>query len=189
MKQVHSFRVAYTANSFGVQHTQMLWEVDCTRDLVHHQMHLMQDASGVSTAQEVTREEMHAGGIQYDRQSDGSWSKGQPEYHDPAKAYCSSLAQGTDGGLLPQIATMIKRGVLQKGDKKSVNGVRCREWLVTMKGGTRGLEHDTVCLGLADHLPYEMTVDWEGSRASFSDYNAPIPFDLPEAAVQSAASN
>ena len=27
---------------------------------------------------------------------------------------------------------MIKRGV-QKGDKKTVNGVRCCEWLVTMK--------------------------------------------------------
>ena len=69
--------------------------------------------------------------------------------------------RATDNGLMPQIATMIKRGILQKGDKKTVNGVRCREWLVTMKGGTSGLEHDTVCLGLEDHLPYEMTVDWQ----------------------------
>ena len=61
---------------------------------------------------------------------------------------------------MPQIATMIQRGILQKGDKKTVNGVRCREWLVTMKGAPSGLEHDTVCLGLEDHLPYEMTVDW-----------------------------
>jgi hypothetical protein len=92
-----------------------------------------------------------------------------------------------DSNLLPQIATMIKRGLLQKGDKKTVNGVRCREWLVTMKGGTRGLEHDTVCLGLEDHLPYEMTVDWENSRTSFSDYNGTIQFDGPEAALQPAS--
>ncbi len=129
-------------------------------------------------------------GREYDRQSDGSWGaialRGR---RHSAKWYCSNLAQGTDSNLFPQIATMIKRGILQKGDKKTVNGVRCREWLVTMKGGTSGLEHDTVCLGLEDHLPYEMTVDWPRSRSYFSDYNAPIQLDLPEAAVQPASSN
>ena len=69
-------------------------------------------------------------------------------------------------------------------DKKTVNGVRCREWLVTMRGAPGGLEHDTVCLGLEDGLPYEATIDWQHARANFSDYNAPIQFDLPEAAVQ-----
>jgi hypothetical protein len=106
-----------------------------------------------------------------------------------AKPFCSKLAQGVDSNLLPEIATMIQRGILQKGDKKTVNGVRCREWLVTMKGGASGLEHDTVCLGLDDHLPYELTVDWEHARTLFSDYNAPIHFDLPEAALQSASAN
>jgi hypothetical protein len=188
MKQVHSLRAAYTANPFGVQHNEMLWEIDCNRDIVHHQMHLVQTASDVSTAQELTRDELYTGGFEYDRQNDGSWSKGQyPHQGDPAKGYCGSLAQGVDSNLLPQIATMIKRGVLQKGDKKTVNGVRCREWLVTMKGGTRGLEHDTVCLGLEDHLPYEMTVDWENSRTSFSDYNRTIQFDGPEAALEPAS--
>ena len=83
---------------------------------------------------------------------------------------------------------MIRRGVIQKGDQKTVNGVRCREWLVTIKGGFSGLEHDTVCLGLKDHLPYELTVDWAHSRSSFSDYNAPIQLDAPEAAVQPVSS-
>jgi hypothetical protein len=82
---------------------------------------------------------------------------------------------------------MIQRGILQKGDKKTVNGVRCREWLVTMKGGFSGLEHDTICLGLDDHLPYELSVDFENSHTSFSDYNTAITFDLPEAAVQPAS--
>ncbi len=92
---------------------------------------------------------------------------------------------------MPPIATMIQRGVIQKGEKKTVNGMRCREWLVTMRGGLRGLEHATVCIGLEDHLPYEMTVDWDNSRTSISDYNTQIAFDLPEAAVQptSAAAN
>jgi hypothetical protein len=82
---------------------------------------------------------------------------------------------------------MIKRAIIQKGDKKTVNGVRCREWLVTLRGAPSGLAHDTVCIGLEDHLPYEMTVDWAHSRTSFSDYNTPIQLDVPEAAVQPAS--
>ena len=62
--------------------------------------------------------------------------------------------------------------------------MRCQEWLVTMKGAPSGLEHDTVCLGLEDHLPYELTVDWLQLRSSFSDYNAPISFDVPDAVTQ-----
>lgn len=185
MKQVHSFRVAYTASP-GVQHNEMLWEVDCNRDLIHYQSHIVVTSSSPPT--EMNQDQIHVAGRQYDRKSDGFWS--QARYSSgggTAKWYCGNLAQGTDSNLLPQIATMIKRGVLQKGDKKTVNGVRCRQWLVTMKGGTSGLEHDTVCLGLEDHLPYEMTVDWEHSRSSFSDYNSSIQFDLPEAAVQPAS--
>jgi len=70
-----------------------------------------------------------------------------------------------------------------------VSGVRCREWLVTMRGGAIGLEHDTVCLGLEDHLPYEMTVDWAHARSTFSDYNAALSIEVPEAGLQPATTN
>ncbi len=188
MKQVHSFRVASTSNP-GMQHNEMLWEVDCDRDLLHYQWHLVVTSSNPPT--EMNRDEITVAGREYDRQSDGSWTS--PKYASrgsgSAKWYCGTLAQGTDSNLLPQIATMIRRGIIQKGDKKTVNGVRCREWLVAMRGAPSGLEHDTVCLGLADHLPYEMTVDWEHAHATFSDYNTPIHIDVPEAALQSTSAN
>src|SRR5579859_1302583 len=183
MKQVHSFRAVLAANP-GTQRNEMLWEVDCGRDVLHYEMHV-EDTSSEHPS-DMTMEEMHVGGKEYLRQKDGSWTLNRGYGGHPAKGYCTLLAQGADSNLLPKIASMIKRGILQKGDKKTVNGVRCREWLVTMKGAPSGLEHDTVCLGLDDHLPYEMTVDWERSRLSYSDYNAPIQFDLPEAAVQPA---
>ena len=82
---------------------------------------------------------------------------------------------------------MIQRGVIQKSDKKVVNGVACREYLVTMKYPLRNYEHDTVCLGLEDHLPYELTVAWQNSHSSFSGYNVPISIDLPETALQSTS--
>jgi hypothetical protein len=188
VKNVHSFRVAFTSNMMDVRHNEILQEVDCTRGIFHEQQRVVQTASSISTARESNRDSLYAAGAEYERQKDGSWSRGQGIYRgDPAKGYCNSLAQGAENGLMPQFATMIKRGVLQKGDKKTVNGVRCREWLVTMKGGMSGLEHDTVCLGVDDHLPYEMTVDWEHARSVFSDYNTPLQIDLPEAALQPAS--
>jgi hypothetical protein len=187
MKQVHSFRVAFTSTATpGTQHNEMLWEVDCNRNLLHYQWHMTDTADA---AKGMTRDEVHLATQEFDRQSDGSWSKPRYAGGRPASWYCGALAQGNDNNLMPQIATMIRRGILQKGDKKTVNGVRCREWQVTLKGGTAGLEHDTVCLGLEDHLPYEMTVDWQNSRSLFSDYNAPISFDVPEGVLQPASAS
>jgi len=183
MKDVHSFRVQSSGNQAGIQHSEMLWEVDCARHIVHYQMHLVN--TSVDPPSEMKQDEFDVGITEFDRQSDGTWTNVKYPYHgDPAKAYCSRLAEGTDSNLLPQIATMIKRGYIQKGEKKMVSGVRCREWLVAMRGGPQGLEHDTVCLGLNDHLPYEMTVDWEFSHTSFSDYNTTIHFDGPDAIAQ-----
>ena len=186
MKQVHSFRVATTASQRPTQHNELFWEVDCQRDLLHYRWHFVD--TSVDPATELNQDNLDIGEKQFEHQTDGSWAPPRyPGSAKSAKGYCRDLAQGTDSNLLPQIATMIKRGILQKGDKKTVNGVRCREWLVTMKGGTSGLEHDTICIGLADHLPYEMTVDWENSHTSFSDYNAPIQFGVPDAALQPAS--
>jgi hypothetical protein len=134
----------------------------------------------------VNREELHVGAVVYEHKADDSWG-GQYDGAITPQVVCQTLAQGTNSALLPNIATMIKRGIIEKGDKKTVNDVRCREWKVTMKGGPGGMEHDTVCLGLDDHLPYEMTVDWEHSRATYSDYNGSFQLDLPAAVLQSAS--
>jgi hypothetical protein len=186
MKSVHTFRVALTSDMAGVQHSDMLWEIDCDKDVLHHRLHsVLKQANGPT---EINQDDYHVASRNYMRHDAGAWT--EDRYAGPgtsAKWFCGQLAQGTDSNILPQISTMIKRGILQKGDKKTVNGVRCREWLVTMKGGTSGLEHDTVCLGLDDHLPYEMTVDWEHSRSTFSDYNSPMHFDLPDAVLQPAS--
>ena len=184
MKKVHSFRTASTASQPGVQNNEVLWEVDCDRDIVHYQMNMVT----TNPPTEMKQDEIKVGGREYDHKNDGTWAPNRYAYRSAsAKAYCGNLAQGTDSNLLPQIATMIKRGILQKGDKKTVNGVRCREWLVAMRGAPGGLEHDTVCLGLEDHLPYEMTVDWEHLHQTFSDYNTSIRFDAPDAILQPAS--
>ena len=167
----------------------MLWEVDCNRNILHHQSHCVRHQSRSSGGNDRGRavrgglairpaERWHVG---------GSRTRGTED--NRAERVLQQPRPGNGHNLLPQIATMIKRGILQKGDKKTVNGVRCREWLVTMKGGPSGLEHDTVCLGLDDHLPYEMTVDWEASRSTFSDYNAPLNLTCPKPRCSRQASS
>ncbi len=186
MKQVRSFRVAYSATQ-GANHQELLWEIDCDQDIWHHQSHYIQTTSD-SAPTDFAEDQITAGGHEYDRINGGAWTQSK-YYTASAKAFCNNLSQGNDSNVLPPIATMIKRGIIQKGDKKTVGGVRCREWLVTMKGGMSGLEHDKVCLGLEDHLPYEMSVDYMGSHSSFSDYNTHLQIDLPEAALQNTSTS
>jgi hypothetical protein len=190
MKQVHSFRASFAEIPAQNMHNDKSWDVDCARDLVHYQGHLV--GTGGDHPHDITEDQISVGGRNFELQVDGSWTPMKithPYNLAPAKLFCGNLAQGTDTQLLPSIATWIKRGIIQKGEKKMVNGVSCREWLVTIRGGRTGLEHDTVCIGLDDHLPYEMTVDWENSRSTFSDYNAPIPFDMPQDVLQTVSAS
>ncbi len=179
LKQVHSVRAENTSVQSATQNTDMLWEVSCEQDAYRYKWH------AVGNGSEITRDEMHVGNLEYDRQSDDSWALGKNGSGGTTpKALCSRITQG-DAGMMPAIGTMIKRGILQKGDKKTVSGVRCREWHVTLRG-IGGLEHDTVCLGVDDHLPYEVVSSWQNSHTVYSDYNS-LPLALPEAAVQAAS--
>jgi hypothetical protein len=191
MKEVHSFRMSVSATPL-TQHNDTLWEVDCNHNLVHRQEHHVDtctDPPECTRQTDMSWEELDFAVYKYVRKPDGSWAGSGHLTGNQTRYGCGHLAEGTDSNLMPPIATMIARGILQKGDKKTVNGVPCREWLVTMKGGPGGLEHDTLCLGLQDNLPYEMTVDWSHSRASFSDYNTAIEFDLPADVARAISAN
>jgi len=186
LKQVHSVRVAFVSDPTATQHNEVSWDLVCAQDAYRYKWHMVE--SDPERPGEMNRDELHLGGLEYEHQADGNWSKGKYNNMATAAVLCRNIAQGVEERVMPPIATMIRRGVLQKGDKKTVNGVRCREWNVTMRGGTGGLEHDTICLGVDDHLPYEMTVDWQRSRTTFTDYNSSFQLELPEAAVQQASS-
>ena len=55
-----------------------------------------------------------------------------------------------------------------------------------MHSATSG-QRGSVCIGLEDHLPHEMTTD-DGGHYSYTDYNRPTQFDAPEAVLQAASS-
>jgi len=185
MKQVKSFRGAYVMSTSSSQHSERTWEVDCNRNVIHRQMHDLESIS--DSAYESKQDELLVGDETYTRESDGSWERtgfGAKLY--TGKWYCDNLAQGTARDLLPDILTMLRHAAIAKGDKKTVNGVRCREWMFANRSALSA-EKGSVCIGLEDHLPYEMTSEDGRSRYTYSDFNASIPIDVPEAALQPAS--
>jgi hypothetical protein len=182
MKQVKSFRGVYVD---GTQHAERLWEVDCSRSIVHKQSQDLQTSANPS---EMKDDEFLVNSDQkYTHTSDGSWQK--TKYTAAAYSaswYCENLAQGTVRDLVPNVREMLRHAMIGKGDKKTVNGVRCQDWKFVMKSSYSG-QKGSVCIGLEDHLPHEMTTD-DGAHYSYSDYNQPIQFDAPEAVLQAASS-
>ena len=185
MKQVRAVRVATVADTTSTEHIEMSWELVCAQDAFRYKWHLVE--SDPDKAADIDQEEIHVGTTSYEHRPDDSWKPGSSSIGSTnPSGICRRLAQGAESRVLPDLGAMVKRGIIQKGDKKTVNGIRCREWNVTMKGGPNSFEHDTVCLGLDDHLPYESTVDWQRARTTYSDYNGAFQLELP-AAVQSAS--
>ncbi|MGP0018386.1 MAG: hypothetical protein ACLPHP_07450 [Candidatus Sulfotelmatobacter sp.] len=185
IKQVKSFRGAYIESASTSQQSERLWEVDCNQVIVHQQSHDAQ--SNPDAPFEVKEEELLVGDQRYTRDRDGSWeNNGYAGERYSAKWYCDNLARGTVRDLLPDMYTMVSHAMTEKGDKKTVNGARCQEWKFAVR--TAVLAQDgSMCIGLDDHLPYEMTMK-NGGHYSYSDYNRPIQFEVPAAVLQPASS-
>jgi hypothetical protein len=74
---------------------------------------------------------------------------------------------------------MIQRGVFRKGDRITVEGAACRQWIVTLPQRLPNgqLVKETVCLGEKDYLPRQRAVR-EGTY-TFYDWNMPIEIKAP----------
>ena len=181
-EQVKSFRGSFSSDASSNQFAR-LWEVDCNRIIIHE--HSQDSQSNSDSPFSMNQDEFLVGEQRFIRSGDGSWENtGYAGDRGSAKWYCDNIARGTVRDLLPDVSALISRGITEKGDKKTVNGVRCREWKFDMRTALSS-QVGSVCIGLDDHLPYEMTMD--GGHYSYSDYNRPIQFDAPEAVLQPAS--
>lgn len=184
MKQVKSFRGAYSESASSTGHSERLWEVDCNRVIVHE--HSQDSQTNTDSSFEMKEDKLLVGEQRYIREGNGSWENtGYAGDRSTAKWYCGRIAEGSPSGLLPDMFTLISHGITEKSDKKTVNGVRCREWKFDIRTPVSS-RLGAICIGVDDHLPYEMTMD--GGHYFYSDYNQPIQFDAPEAALQPASS-
>lgn len=181
-KQVKSFRGAYNESA---SHAERVWEVDCNRVIVHQQSHM---ENGGDSPFDMKEDELLVGDQRYRREGDGSWENvGYAGDRGSAKWYCDNLARGTMSDLLPDMLTLIRHAMTEKGSKKTVNGVQCREWTFAIKSSVAGTQPGSVCIGVDDHLPYQMTME-SGGQYTYSDYNRPIQFEAPDAILQTASS-
>jgi hypothetical protein len=182
MKQVKSFRGVHVEST---QLSQKVWEVDCNRGILHKQT---QDLQAGTNPPQIKEDVFLVGSDwQYTRDSDGSFerTKYTPKLYS-ASWYCDNIAQGTVRDLFPNVLEMLRHAMIGKGDKKTVDGVRCQDWTFVMKGANTG-QKGSVCIGLEDHLPHEMITDDNG-HFSYTDYNRTAPFDAPQDVLQAASS-
>jgi hypothetical protein len=184
MKQIRSVRVAYSSSADPARRFDKLWEIACSQNAYHYQEHTFLIDPNAKPG--FDRDELLIGSVEY-IQKDGAWQQAKNLIRISGDEVCHQLASAQEATIMPPYNYMIQMGVIQKGPKKTVNGVCCRDWNVAFRNGPAGIEHDTICLGLDDHLPYERTVDWSHSRMVFSDYNSSFQLDLPDGALQAAS--
>jgi len=185
-EQVKSFRGAFVGSTPSTQHSERIWEVDCNRGVVHKQS---DELPITENSVETKDDQLLVGSDQkYTRTGDGSWVKTRyTAAMYSASWYCDNLAQGTVRDLLPDARGMLRSATFGKGDKKTVNGVRCQDWNFAMHSATSG-QRGSVCIGVDDHLPYEMITD-NGGRYSYTDYNRPMQFEVPDGLLLPANSS
>jgi len=178
MRQVKSFRGVYTDSASAAHPSERLWELDCNRSILHKQSQDLPTSADAPL--NIKEDQFFVGSDQmFTLASDGAWQKTRyTSQLYSASWYCDNVAQGTVRDLLPDVRAMLRSAMIGKGDKKTVNGVRCQDWKFAMKSSTSG-QQGFVCIGLEDHLPYQMTID-DGGRYSYSDYNSPIQFKVPD---------
>jgi hypothetical protein len=56
----------------------------------------------------------------------------------------------------------------------------CREWIITYTNKeTRQVKHDTLCIGVSDHLPYHLTLS-EGYAEATYEWNPSVSIEVPK---------
>jgi hypothetical protein len=181
MKQVRSYRYASTTAPRPSRRTEAHGEMNCSQAALHQVLHVVdQDLKPSEFVEETVR--MNTGTFQ--RAEDGTWSRRTlSEGWERPEQLCGQLSRGVDIRFFPDMSRMQKAGFFKKGEKRTVNGVPCRVWNVDVVEYGSGLENRTVCLGLDDHLPYEVTSNYDHSRTTLSDFNSAIEVTEPPAIV------
>lgn len=160
LKTVHS--VHYTmVNDQPTQKIQLEGDLVCPDDRFREATHIIvnQPHNQGTLDTEVRRVD----GKPYTQLNGHQWTVDYQNGRSP-RITCQQLATDASISVLPNLSDMVRRGLFKKGDKKTVNGEVCRQWYVTLRAGpgpllprSSDLEHRTVCLGIDDHLPREMS--------------------------------
>lgn len=170
IKSVHLTMISDIPSQRTEQEAYLSCANDSFRRITHTVIHQPEKDFDLNIA--VVR----SGGQDYQLQNDGTWKRGYSGTESPAVS-CGRLAQGTRAWIAPDIQEMLDHGIIDKGDKKTVDGYVCREWKVTMRIGV-AVEHRTLCIGTKDHLPREMATSFGNTKWTYA-FNVPVSIEAP----------
>jgi hypothetical protein len=174
LKKVNSIHYAMVADA-PTQHTEEQADLVCSDDSFHRKTHIV--AHQQDRVFNIDREILGSGGQEYELLSNGMWKRGGAGL-EPAQVTCKRLAQGSRAWIVPDFDEMVAYSVIEKGEKKTVNGEVCREWKVSTRAA--GYGRQTLCLGIVDHLPREVVTFGTGARFTYA-FNTPIEIEAPAA--------
>lgn len=94
-------------------------------------------------------------------------------------ASCSVGPRATDA-LLQPLDLILATGKIRKGDKRIVNGERCRDWTASVPAPAGWREEFVVCIA-EDGLPREVFTPDRRLVETYTDWNAAIKIEPPPA--------
>jgi hypothetical protein len=92
-------------------------------------------------------------------------------------ATCAWGPRGTDT-LLQSLDAILIAGKVRKGDKRIVNGERCRDWIASVPAPAGWRDEFIVCIG-AGELPLEVFTPDRRLVETYTDWNAAIRIEPP----------
>jgi archaellum component FlaF (FlaF/FlaG flagellin family) len=95
-------------------------------------------------------------------------------------ASCAMGPRATDA-LLQPLDLILTTGKIRKGEKRIVNGERCRDWVASVPAPAGWREEFVVCIG-DDELPREVFTPDRRLVETYTDWNAAIRIEAPPAA-------
>jgi hypothetical protein len=147
---------------------------------------------------EVSKESYEQGGKQYEETSESFWIEGtsymkkgpkwvisQEERAERARttASCSRGPRSTDA-LLDRMDFILMTGKIRKGDRRTVNGDQCRDWIASASAPEGWRDEFGVCIGDGD-LPREVFAPDRQMVETYSEWNVPIRIEAPATAEMS----
>lgn len=141
-----------------------------------------------SRVHEVTNASREEGGNHFEESSESYWIEGtlyakkdwQWVTSQETRSRTASCAYGprSTDALLDRLDSVISMGKIRKGDKRSVNGDVCRDWIASVRAPAGWREDFRVCVGY-DGLPREVFTPDRQMVETYSEWNVPIRIEAP----------
>jgi hypothetical protein len=137
---------------------------------------------------EVTNASREEGGNVFEESSESYWIEGTlyskkdsqwiiSQEQRSRTVSCAYGPRSTDA-LLDRLDSVISMGKVRKGDKRTVNGDLCRDWIASVHAPAGWREEFRVCVG-GDGLPREVYTPDRQMVETYSEWNVPIRIEAP----------